>query len=607
MPLASLLSIIPWPAPSYDNLKTAAGRERIDLVHLTIERCTLTNGVAPCTASSTCFNSWATCRDKPNYSATTFDAKFCTPASYVPDGYIPILQSAEQDSAELDPENGLGKRASVSLRFIDAPHDDIGYDPYLSTRTYDPMQQGTFWPKFRKRWPFYQGRKVVWYRGYVHSPFSLANCVAMEYVAEDLKGWGTGSVTLTAKDPLKLADNDRAEYPPRSTGVLLDALNSTGTHPHIDIITDRVTEYDIQSWEPSYSAVRIGDEIVKYTTVGSITGGVRLTGLTWGGFDQYETTRESHDEGDEVQKCAYFKAMRPIDVFQVLLEHGAGIDTAYIPYSDWLSEATTWIAGFRLTRLVTEPEGVRDTIKELVGQTSTWALWWDEETSTIQYRCVRPPDIDEIVDTITDDQHILQGSAKCTDQTDRLLNEVYVTMGQRDPTKKKDELGNYRAGFITVNTDSQGANEINGRRALTIWGRWHPTSNRAELQAVIDRMLLNRTYVPVRIEFDLDPKDDATQTGQFVRIDSAVDVDEFGAPEQMVYRVLKTRQERGRVKYTAIQAQSEMVGQFGRIAPNTFAAGTEYMDCAAADQEYYMFIATDAGYLDGGVAGKVLL
>ena len=175
---------------SYDTLKVAPGAERIDLVHITLERCSLTNGVAPCTASSTCVNTWATCRDKTNYAVETFDAKFCTPASIIPDGYTPFLQSADQDSAELDPENGLGKRASVSFRFMDAPHDDIGYDPYVASRTYDPMQQGTFWPKFRKRWPFYQGRKVVWYRGFVHEPFSLANCKALEYIAEDIKAGG---------------------------------------------------------------------------------------------------------------------------------------------------------------------------------------------------------------------------------------------------------------------------------------------------------------------------------------------------------------------------------------------------------------------------------
>ena len=62
-------------------------------------------------------------------------------------------------------------------------------------------------------------------------------------------------------------------------------------------------------------------------------------------------------------------------------------------------------------------------------QTSTWAIWWDEESSLIRYRCVRPPDIDEVVGTMTDDANIISGSVQCLDDSDRLLNEVYVTMG----------------------------------------------------------------------------------------------------------------------------------------------------------------------------------
>lgn len=595
---------------SYDSLKAAPGRERIDVVEITLERCTLTNGTAPCAATSTCFNSWATCRSRANYSPEDFTVSFCSPASICPDGMIPFLSGIPRsDSAEPDPENGLGKRSSVTFNFIDAPHDDIGIDPYVSTRGYDPMQRGTFWPRFRNRFPFYQGRKAVWYRGYVHEPFDLSNCKRMEYIAQDLKGWGGGTITLTAKDPLKLADDDSAEYPPRSTGSLVSSLSSSSTPSTIDIATDRSTEYDIQAFEPSFSAVRIGDEIIKYTVVSTITGGVRLSGLTFGGFDQYSTTRDSHAAGDKVQKCAYFKAMRPIDVFVVLLEDGAGIDSSYIPYSEWLDEATTWIAGFRLTRLVCEPEGVKKHFDELVPQTSTWSIWWDEEDSLIRYRCVRPPDIDEVIGSFTDDANIISGTVKCLDDPDRLLNEVYVTMGQVDPTKKSDDVGNYRDGFVTVNADSQGDNETRTRKSKTIWGRWHPTSNRAELAGLVDRMLLNRSFVPVRVEFEVDRKDDSVKTGDFIDLETFAAPDATGDARSMRIRVLKSRNGANQLHITAREElfASELVGSFARIAPNTFAAGTLYADCTPADQSYYMFIAADDGFIDGGIPGKVLL
>jgi hypothetical protein len=595
---------------SYDTLKVLPGKERIDICQITVERCTLTNGTAPCAATETCVNSWATCKSKANFTPTDFDIQFCTAASICPDGMIPFLQSVKSDAGEPDPENGLGKRTSVSFTFRDAPHDDIGIDPYIATRTYNAMQQGTFWPKFRTRWPFYQGRKVVWYRGFVHSPFSLANCKRMEFIGFELKGWGGGNITLTAKDPLKLADDDKAEYPIRSTGRLSASLSSGATPTQIDIVTDRNTEYDIQSFEPSFSAIRIGDEIIKYTTVTTIAGGVRISGLTYGGFDQYETTRADHDAGDEVQKCAYFKSMRPIDVFVVLLEDGAGISSTYIPYADWLDEASTWIAGFRLTRLVCSPEGVKKHFDELIPQTSTWAVWWDEEESLIQYRVVRPADVGESIGAFTDDANITTGTVKCIDEPDRLINEVYITLGQIDPTKKIDELGNYKEGFVTINADSQSANETNGRKAKNIYGRWHPTGNRAELQGVVDRMLLNRSFVPIRVEFEIERKDDSIKTANFLDLTTIAILDAFGAQKPNVrVRLLKSRAGDDKVKLTAREEifASGRVGSFARFAPDSIAAGTEYSAATEDEKSTYLFWSDADGYLGGGDIGKIWL
>lgn len=594
---------------SYDDLKQAPGRERIDVIQITLERCTLVNGTAPCAATSTCVNSWATCKSKANYLPEDWDVRFCTPASICPSGMIPFLQSVRSDAGEPDPESSLGKRTSITAAFRDAPHDDIGIDPYLSSRAYKPIEQGTFWPRFRARWPYYNGRRVIWYRGYVHEPFSLSNCRAMEFIASDMRGWGAGGITLVAKDPLKLADNDSAEYPPRSTGVLASSLSAAASPTSIDVITDRPSEYDIQSWEPGFSAIRVGDEVIKYTSVSTISGGVRLSGLTFGGFDQYETERQNHSATDEVQKCAYFKAMRPIDVFRVLLQDGAGIDSSYIPYADWLDEAVTWISSFRLTRLVCEPEGVRDHLDELIPQTSTWALWWDDQSSVIRYRVVRPPDIGEVVGTITDDANIVSGSVKCLDDTDLLLNEVYVTLGQRNPVKKIDDPGNYRAGFLTIDADSQGANATRLRKSKNIWGRWQPTANRVEMQGVVNRMLRSRSTVPIRVELDVDRKDDSINTGDFIDLSTFAVLDAFGDVRAMRSRVLTARGGDDRLHVVAREDvfSSGRVGSFGRIAPNTFARGTTYADCSESDRAYYMFAADDDGLLNGSDAGKILL
>jgi hypothetical protein len=86
-------------------------------------------------------------------------------------------------------------------------------------------------------------------------------------------------------------------------------------------------------------------------------------------------------------------------------------------------------------------------------------------------------------------------------------------------------------------------------------------------------------------------------------------VDEFGEALPTLIRVLKSRSGDDTVKITAREElfASGRVGSFARIAPDTFAAGTEYIDVTATDQAYYMFIAADDGFIDGSIAGKVLL
>ena len=106
-------------------------------------------------------------KTKPTGRRQTSRSHLCTPASICPDGYIPFLKSVQSDLGEPDPENGLGKRTSVSFTLLDAPHDDIGIDPYVSSRTYNPMERGTFWPRFKIALAVLQragGRVVSWLR-----------------------------------------------------------------------------------------------------------------------------------------------------------------------------------------------------------------------------------------------------------------------------------------------------------------------------------------------------------------------------------------------------------------------------------------------------------
>lgn len=558
----------------------------------------MTSGLAKYrTDSQKCFNSWQTCQDQANYTETDKVFSFCTPVSVIPDGCIPFLDNVKGDSGQLDPENSLGKRGQITVNLMDAPHDDTEIDPYLDERSYSALERGTFWPRFRARFPFYQGRKLEWYQGYF--PFSRANAKKRTYIIEDLKGWGrTKGITIIAKDPLKLADDKRAQWPRPSTGLLTSTLAAVATPTTLDITTGTATEYDLEDYETT-GVVIIGSEIIPYTGTTTITGGVRLTGVgTRGTVGDYVTAVAAHDAGVSVQKCAYFKDMKVPHVYQVLLERGGSVPAAYIDYPTWEAEYDTWMPDFTVTRLIVKPEGVTTTIKELVQQSMTWALWWDNESAEIRYQVVRSLDYDELISTLTDGDNLIAGSSVVSDDSDRLTNQILFRYGQIDPTKKADEATNYREAFVAIDVGSQSPQEHGQTFSQTINGVWHGTGNRTALVALADRMLQSRSAVPIRVEFDVDRKDDDAKTGQFVRLETSAITDIYGQPVPKIVRLIQQDAGGDTVKYVA--REELLATGFARIAPDSYAEGYEYTTATAQEKLRYAFIADDATGLLGG-------
>lgn len=595
---------------AYNTQKRQPAKQRIDVATIHYERCALAFGeassVGTCTASGEpCFQGWETCRDRDNYAPEDFPVTVCTPMPNMPAGFLPFLDSVDHRPTEPDPEQGLGKRGSITLRFFDAPHDDVGIDPYVDVRAYNPIQRGTFWTKMRARFPFYQQRLVEWWGGYVHDSFDLDNLQKRTFIIEDFDGFGSGSPQMVAKDPIKLADDDRSQYPIRSRGQLGEALNDSTVYTTLDVTTGSVDEYDIESWEP-VGVVRIGNECFSYTGIDKaiFPGGVRLTGVTIGPPAPYVTIRESHSIGDLVQKCAYFHQMTPPEVYQVLLVDGANIDPAYIPYAEWVEENTTWLAGLRLTRLVTEPEGVAKGIGEIIPQASTWAIWYDDEAALIRYRVNRPVDIDEPVLTINDDDNIVAGTVFAQDENDRLLNEVYIAFDQRDPTKKADDVSNYRTGIVNIRQPSQSVREYGMRKSQSMYARWSPAGNRAELDNLAGRLLSNRSTVPIRVEFQVERKDDGVRLGEFIDLTTAAILDAFGGLRFDVrFRVIKAT---ARGATLSLQAREEIFApDFGRWAPDDLGPLT-YDAASTSQRKKYLFWADDDGML-GLDSGKAWL
>ena len=86
---------------------------------------------------------------------------------------IPCLRSISITPAEITAGKGLGLRAACAITMQGLSHSDIRIDPYVSERTYIPITRGTYFGKLKARNPFYNGRIMRVYSGYLEQDGSF--------------------------------------------------------------------------------------------------------------------------------------------------------------------------------------------------------------------------------------------------------------------------------------------------------------------------------------------------------------------------------------------------------------------------------------------------
>lgn len=209
----------------------------LTLVEIDVDHCSLTYGVPPCQASLNspatgtrkCFNSLGTCQDPENFTNSPATYRFSEDVSFVPLEFdaIPLIKEIDITPSILSLGKDLGQRSTITIRFRDARHSDAGpnFDKYLSERTYNPFDQGTFWGKFRARNPFLRGRslRVLW--GDATEPLDTYETrlfLIDSFTGPDING----IFEIIAKDVLVNASSERAQAPVLSEGVLAAVVQS---------------------------------------------------------------------------------------------------------------------------------------------------------------------------------------------------------------------------------------------------------------------------------------------------------------------------------------------------------------------------------------------
>ncbi len=584
------------------------GSTPITVVELDIDSCSLTYGVAPCTASgaagSECYNTRKTCQDTPNYTKTTKIYRFCQPLSGLPvtiDMIPTLVGNPTFVPGKITPGKGLGYRSSISIKIKDIPHHDRGVDKYVSNRSYTPEDQGTFWGKFLSRTPYYAGRVMRIRAGYLTDPWDWTNFQDHVFVIDDIKGPDkSGYVTITGKDVLTLANDKKSQCPVASTGKLLADITISATSFSLTPTGIGNTEY------PASGTLRIGAEEMTFTRSADA---ITVTARSVNG-----TEAKSHKADDIVQLCKVFTGTNIIDVIDDLLNNYVdGFNAAsWIPYDqgisgpatgvddEWDDEKALYLSSSNVTRTISKPTGINKLISELTEQ-FLFNIFWHQTDQELKIRAIAPPKGNAAVTQLNEASNILENSVKLVVDEKQRVSQVWVYYSKIN-NAESGNAENYHNLYVDSDLIREGDDLYGSKNVEIIFSDWITTEALAAQLA--GRRLARFFESPKIINYAVDAKDSTEVPGDLVDVSTRFIQDNTGANEVTRFEVLQVteKQQGHRFEYQAMI--SVYNGLYGFIGPDTLG---DYSAESDANRQAYAFIAPDSGvFADDTNAYKII-
>ncbi|UXO94002.1 putative tail protein [Pseudanabaena phage Pan4] len=475
-------------------------REPLQVVEIVEPRCSRTFGTAPCLATGErCYNTDATCKfiTALNLTASAV-TRFVMPAAnrvlaagFQPGTAIPALISVDTAPTVLNVGAGnddlspLGARAVATVAIKDFPYNDVGFDPYLSTRTHDPVTRGSFWTKWLARNPFHVGYTLRIYDGYFGD--DLSAMIMREYSIEKIDA-SRSSVRITAKDILRKITDTGVKAPALSNGVLSLAIGAADSS--FTVAGAVLADYPATGW------VRIGNEIIAYTSRTTSGSNLSFTGLTRGALN---TTAAAQSQNSRVQRVLAYVNQPFSDIIYDLLTAWGKIPTGFIDKTAWDAEFNEWRALYMFTGYITEPTDVDRLVGEL-SQQGLANIWWDERVQKIIFRAQRPNFAPR---TITQEGDIVADSFVVTEHPKDRASQVYVYYSPRNPTLSLTDKNSFAFAEAFIDVDKE--RQYGEAKVKEIFCRWVPSSVIA--RTLGQAYLLRFRDVRKQITFTLTAKD----------------------------------------------------------------------------------------------------
>jgi hypothetical protein len=548
--------------------------EPVTLVEIDRDVCTLSFGVAPCTATGTkCYNTWKTCADRPNFAAGIQTLRFAKPRADLPLDWdaVPSVMSTSASPTELnvgdvDASSGpLGKRAQATITLQDHPTSDVLLDPYVSERPGNPWERGTFWTKLKARWPTPKGRRISIYDGYlkyttveqndnlllesnnfillengiyellleskaepkIQIEFDQNSGFKRSYLIDAIDGPDSrGRVTIRAVDPLRILDDKTSQAPILSRGELAAAIDNAQT----TLLVAGATLSDY----PASGTLRIGSELMTYTARATSGTNISFTGLTRGTDG---TVAAAHEIESRVQTCIRYTDVNAWQVARSIIETYAPAAYPYVDLTQWTAEANQWLDGFIVSAVISEPTGLNQLLAELC-RDAQFFIWWDERQQKILLKAVRPPT--EVPQAWDEDANILAGSQSLVQRADERISQIWYYYQPRDLSKRVDDEANYRKVRIRVDGDAESVREYNEAAVTKIFSRWVRTD--AIVTAITARLLTRYRDTPYYLTISVDAKDRGLWTADVVDVTTRLLTNQDGLPISTRYQIISAQE-----------------------------------------------------------------
>ncbi len=550
---------------SYDDLLAALSRYPVTYVVITLDFCNNTFGSSPCTATGAkCYNTYATCKDRANYSKGSKDYEFTSYNAPLPFmmGERPYIVSVKYLPTEIKTSLTISGRASIT--FQDEPDTDVGIDPYVSSRS---SVQGSFWKKFIARNPNYAGRRIRIYQGF-HGLAKNEFEQKMEGVIDNISIKNDGKVVVELADILKTLST--IEIPPKTSIKL--AADITDAQTSITLTGD-----DISMLDASDGYVRIGDEIIFYTTLSA----GEITGCTRGYFG---TTKSSHNKNDKVQKVRYYEPQSPYDILKTMLLTDAEIDASFVNSTAFTDLKTLDISMVNFSGIISEPTKLNTLYFEIIDLIDCKSWQGEDLKITIKKNLPNYPGRNYQVFTL--DENIIAGSDNVDLNKESRKSRISIYW-DKTAIGKVDEVASYSKLDIAVDAEGEGANMYNSSEEKTIYCRWLRSDYMDEdfvtqyIANLTKRMLrLLKNPMPI-YSFSVELKDSDVKTGNFIRVstDKILDVD--GNPlSRHVFQVIKREAKGNKIELKALEYTKRKLFFIG---PNTL---HDYTSATEAEKEH---------------------